>query len=60
MKKIIIGMSALTLVTSTLVFANNRNETKKATVSCSKGCPKTTNCKAETTWQLCQVVFVIK
>ena len=49
MKKIIIGMSALTLVTSTIVFANNSNETKQAQVSCSKGCPKTTDCKAGTT-----------
>ena len=44
MKKIIIGMSALTLITSTIVFANNSHETKKATVSCTKGCPKTANC----------------
>ena len=49
MKKIIIGMSALTLVTSTIVFANNSNETKKVQVSCSKGCPKTNNCSAGTT-----------
>ena len=44
MKKIIIGMSALALITSTIVFANNSNEPKKASVSCSKGCPKTANC----------------
>ena len=31
MKKIIIGISALTLITTTIVFANNSNETKKAT-----------------------------
>ena len=49
MKKIIIGMSALTLVTSTIVFANNSNETKKTIVSCSKGCPKTAGCTADTT-----------
>ena len=42
-------MSALMLVTSTVVFANNSNETKKATVSCSKGCPKTAGCTAGTT-----------
>ena len=48
MKKII-GMSALMLVTSTVVFANNSNETTKATVSCSKGCPKTAGCTAATT-----------
>ncbi len=48
MKKIIIGMSALTLVTSTIVFANNSNETKNATVTCSKGCPRTSNCSAGT------------
>ena len=49
MKKIIIGMSALMLVTSTIVFANNSNETKKAQVSCSNGCPKTASCTAGTT-----------
>ena len=49
MKKIIIGMSALTLVTSTIVFANNSNETKKATVTCSQGCPKPASCTAGTT-----------
>ena len=49
MKKIIIGISALTLITSTIVFANNSNQTKKATVTCSKGCPKTTNCTSGTT-----------
>ena len=49
MKKFIIGMSALTLVTSTIVFANNSHATKKAEVSCSKGCPKTANCTVGTT-----------
>ena len=49
MKKIIIGISALTLITTTIVFANNSNETKKATVTCSKGCPKTTNGASGTT-----------
>ena len=49
MKKIIIGISALTLITSTFVFANNSNETKKATVTCSKGCPKTVGCTSGTT-----------
>ena len=49
MKKIIIGISALTLITSTIVFANNSNETKKATVTCSKGCPKTVGCTSCTT-----------
>jgi len=49
MKKIIIGISALTLITTTIVFANNSNETKKATVTCTKGCPKTVGCTAGTT-----------
>ena len=44
MKKILAGVLALTLITSTVVFADNNKSTKKAPVSCSKGCPKTTNC----------------
>ena len=49
MKKIIIGMSALTLVTSIVVFANNSIDKKQTPVNCSKGCPKTANCTAGNT-----------
>ena len=49
MKKIIIGMSALTLITSTIVFAKNSNEPKKNTVTCSQVCSKAANCTAGST-----------
>ena len=48
-KKIIIGNSALTLVTSTVVFANNSIDKKQTPVTCSKGWPKTAGCTAGTT-----------
>ena len=46
MKKLIAGVLALTLVTSTVVFADNSMTTKKQTVSCSQGCPKPSTCTA--------------
>ncbi len=44
MKKLVTGVLALTLITSTVVFADNSQPTKETPVSCSKGCPKATNC----------------
>ena len=48
MKKILAGVMALTLITTTVVFADNSKSTKKAPVSCSKGCPKTVSCTSGT------------
>ena len=45
MKKVFIGMFALTMVSSTVVLADAGKKAKKSKVVCSKGCPSTTNCQ---------------
>ena len=46
MKKIIIGMFALTLISSTSAFADSVKKVKKvkSKVVCTKGCPETKDC----------------